>query len=445
MEAQGILSGAQARARLMRYDTAVILKRFFYCERALILGQAGWLAAMAPLDVKTTLPRLIWQDAMTADAMRSRVFELRYPSRLLAIEDEQPLVQLMDETINAPSALAYVSAVTEVLKPALLQAYQAYLELADTLGDGPSVRFMDLAVRELSTHIAVLRGSLPRLVAANPQDQPGAEAWVETVRTRLAGLGGIGLGTVETQPASFELLAGRRPFTLAQTPARDQRFALVRYYWPDVVDSSYPYGEGLSLQLRSAVSHLNEVWAVETAGAILQAFAEPLGWEFVLDAARWTYDESRHCLMGFQRLRDWGFDSAEMPLGSYIYDAAYGQDPIYRLGMLYFFETKNIRHKPERVKKFASFGDDVSRHDMDFDWADETIHAAYGTRWLGKLLEVRGDGTIDPPAIRARCGELVDKMVQAATDADRAGIRRLADAMLTKAQRVAAAMAAAKG
>src|SRR5206468_2761608 len=156
-----------------------------------------------------------------------------------------------------------------------------------------------------------------------------------------------------------------------------------------------PYGEGLGLQLRSAVSHLNEVWAVETGGAILQAFAETLGWEFILDAARWTYDESRHCRMGWQRLSDWGFTPAEMPLGSYIYDAARGQDPIYRLGMLYFFETKNIRHKPERVKKFTRVGDDVSRHDMDFDWADETIHAAYGTRWLTRLLELRGSAA-DP-------------------------------------------------
>jgi len=431
-----VLNGAQDRARLMRLDTAVILKRFFFCQRALIIGQAGWLAAIAPLDLKTTLPRLLWQDALTADAQRSRVFELRYPSRLLAVEDDQPLIQLMDETIHAPSALAYVRALAEVLKPAILQAYRAYLELADALGDGPSLRFMQLAVREQAEHIAALQAGLPQLLAADPGSAPDAEAWVAALRARLDALGGVGLDTVEAPAAPVVPLPGRRPFALAQTPARDPAFTFARYYWPDLIDPAYPSGEGLALQLRSAVSHLNEVWAVETGGAILQAFAEPLGWAFILDAARWTYDESRHCRMGWQRLTDWGFAPAELPLGSYIYDAARGQDPIYRLGMLSFFETKNIRRKPERVKKFASFGDDVSRHDMDFDWADETIHAAYGTRWLTRLLELRGSAE-DPQAIRARCSELVDHILQAATAADWALIRRLADAMLAKAQRLA--------
>ncbi|MBP7690639.1 MAG: DUF455 family protein [Anaerolineales bacterium] len=438
MTGQSFLHGARARARLMRYDTAVILKRFFFCQRALILGQAGWLAALAPLELKTILPRLFWQDAMTADAQRARVFELRYPSRLMEVEDEQPLVQLLDETINAPSALAYIWALTEVLKPALLTAYQAYLDMADVLGDGPSLRFMDLAAREQAEHIAFLREQLPELLAADPAGRPAAEAWVAAVRERLEALGGIGLDPVEALPVPFEPLPGRQFFALAQAPARDARFNFARYYWPDVIDPAYPYGEGLSLQLRSAVSHLNEVWAVETGGAILQAFAEPLGWEFILDAARWTYDESRHCRMGLQRLTDWGFTPAEMPLGSYIYDAARDQDPIYRLGMLYFFETKNIRRKPERVKKFTSYGDDVSRHDMDFDWADETIHAAYGTRWLTKLLEVRGESAPDPQVVRARCGEFVDQIVRAATNADRAHIRQIAEAMTAKAERLAA-------
>ena len=45
---------------------------------------------------------------------------------------------------------------------------------------------------------------------------------------------------------------------------------------------------------------------------------------------------------------------------------------------------------PERIKKFTEYADDVSRHDMDFDWADETRHAHYGNVWLEKLLQVRG-------------------------------------------------------
>ena len=63
-------------------------------------------------------------------------------------------------------------------------------------------------------------------------------------------------------------------------PARDARYFPSSFYWPDVLDPTYPYGEGIALQMRSAVSHLNEVWAVETAGRILHDLSPELGWEF---------------------------------------------------------------------------------------------------------------------------------------------------------------------
>jgi uncharacterized ferritin-like protein (DUF455 family) len=193
------------------------------------------------------------------------------------------------------------------------------------------------------------------------------------------------------------------------------------------------------LQLRSAISHLNEAWAVETGGALLNAFADELDWEFVLDAARWTYDEARHCIMGYERLRQWGFEPSELPLGTYIYQSAYGQDPIYRLGMLFYFETKNIKRKPERIKSFKEYADDVSQHDMDFDWADETIHASYGNRWLTELLRRRKAENPDPHAIRDRCEALVQAMVDQATEADRQEIRDIAEKIIVKAEKLAAA------
>ncbi len=85
-------------------------------------------------------------------------------------------------------------------------------------------------------------------------------------------------------------------------------------------------------------------------GAILYAFAERLGWPFIYNAARRTYDEGRHCRMGYERLKQWGFTAQEMPLGSYIYDSTAGQEPVYRLGMLFFLETKNIGKKQYRIR-----------------------------------------------------------------------------------------------
>jgi uncharacterized ferritin-like protein (DUF455 family) len=425
------LPGNQQRAHWMRLDAARVLKRCFYCERALLLAEAGWLPLLPMLEAKTELPRFIWQSALTAGALRERVFELRYPSRLLDVDDDAPLIALWAQLQAAPSAAAFLNALTHSLLPALRDAYAAYLATSDSLADGPTHRFLQLALAEKEQQIATMQG----WASAAPSDDAATdERWLAALRERLARLGGVSIALELPTVEPLDALPGAHPYTLPSVPARDERFLRCRFYWPDIVDASFPYGEGIRLQLRSAISHLNEVWAVETAGVILHAFADELPWEWVLDAARWCYDEARHCRMGYERLLAWGYRPAELPLGDYIYASAAGQDLIYRLGMLFFFETKNIRHKPSRAKLFADYGDAVSRHDMEYDWADETIHAGYGKHWLSELLARRGQPREAYEAVRERCGALVAAYVATATDHERQAIRQIAEALIAKAE-----------
>lgn len=432
------LRSSHPRARLMRLDAATLCKRFYLCERSLAISQAGWIAATAPFEVKMALARFLWEDALAAHMLRERVFELRYPSRMLEIGEDQSLVELFDEAVNAPSAAAFILGLAHVLKPAMLAAYRAYLNEADELTDGPILRFLRLALAEKAEQIAQLTRFADEMVSAAPPDRRHeALAWVSALSESLIQRGGVSTETPQALAEPIKL-PGRRDFQLTEIPARDPCFHLCHYYWPDIIDPNFAYGEGLRLQLRSAVSHLNEVWAVETGGAILHAFANILEWEFIYDTARWTYDESRHARMGFERLSAWGFTPAEMPLGTYIYDSARGQPPIIRLGMLHYFETKNIGKKPKRAQAFASYQDKLSQHDMDFDWADETLHAAYGRRWHEALH------TSNPaqfPALettRRRCDELIAAEVARATETERADIHRVAGAMISKAERMAA-------
>lgn len=434
---QLVLPGKQARGQWMRVDTAEILKRFFFCERSAIISQAGWLAGIASFEVKTTLPLFLWQDALTANALRERVFELRYPSRLMELGEDSPLVAVLDENMHAPSAEAFVLALARVIKPSMLAAYREYLRRADELADGPTIRFLQMAVQEKAEQVATLTRFAEAMLRAAPQRRAEAEAWAAALDHAILELGGVSL---EKPAATGSLvpLPGRVPFTLAEIPARDEQFHLCRYYWPDIIDPAFPYGNGFRLQLRSAVSHFNEVWAVETGGAILHAFAGELPWEFIYDVARWTYDESRHARMGYERLRSWGFEPHELPLGTYIYDSARGQGPLVRLGMLHYFETKNIGKKLKRAEAFASYGDLVSQHDMDFDWADETIHAHYGRHWYTALREKDPGRVPDIEEIRKTCDELVAREVAQATEEERSEIRRIAEAMFKKAEQVSA-------
>src|SRR6266852_4781334 len=139
----------QPRARWMRLDTAQLLKRFYFCERMVLINCAAWIPAIAPLEIKTSLARFIWQSAETAHALRNRVFELRFPSRLLEEEGpDQSLIEIFRGVKDSPSDPAFLLSVGKVLLPALHDSYQAYLEGSDSIADGPTHRFLSLALSE---------------------------------------------------------------------------------------------------------------------------------------------------------------------------------------------------------------------------------------------------------------------------------------------------------
>jgi Protein of unknown function (DUF455) len=431
------LRGEQPRARWKRLDTAQILKRFFFCERSLIVGASAWIPHLQDLEVKMAVPYFSWQNAETANDLRERIFELRFPSRMIEHEGaDRPLAGLMADIRKAPTAAAFLTTWGSVALPALRDAYREFLDHSDALADAPTFRFLELSLREKEKQIAMLTAWAAEESARDLANRTVTENWVAGFAEQLAFLGGIG---TDVAPPDVELgqIPGSRQVSVPDLPARDPRYWPCRFYWPDIIDSEFPYGEGIRLQLRSAVSHLNEVWAVEHGGIILSEFSEVLPWDWIHDAARWTYDESRHCRMGQNRLDAWGFDPSEVPLGSYIYESAKGVEPIYRLGMLYFFETKNIGRKPERTAVFKEIGDEASEHDMDFDWADETIHATYGNRWLRALHELNSEKYPAPSQVRDQCEFLVDNMVKSASAAEKSAIVERAQGMIERAKNLA--------
>src|ERR1700737_3919589 len=145
----------QPRARWMRLDTAQLLKRFYFCERMVLVSCAAWIPAIASLETKTSLARVVWQSAETAHALRNRVFELRFPSRLLEEEGaDQALMELFSAVKNSPSVPAFLLSVGKVLLPALRDSYQSYLTASDSIADGPTHRFLSLALTEKLEQIA---------------------------------------------------------------------------------------------------------------------------------------------------------------------------------------------------------------------------------------------------------------------------------------------------
>jgi hypothetical protein len=71
---------------------------------------------------------------------------------------------------------------------------------------------------------------------------------------------------------------------------------------------------------------------------------------------------------------------------------------------------------------------------MEFDWADETLHAEYGRRWLRRLLEARGADPESWPTVLEECERLVQARVARATSDDLERIRTCADDLIASAR-----------
>jgi len=232
-EASSFLLSPQPRARWMRLDTAQLLKRFFFCERALLISEAAWIPAIAPLEIKAGMARFIWQSSETAHALRERVFELRFPSRLLEEEGaDRALVELFSAVKDSPSVPAFLMSVGKILLPALRDAYQAYLEASDAIADGPTHRFLALALAEKAEQISAFEAWAESALVHDRELREGALAWTQAVANRLSDVGDVGVGQSPSAAAAGPL-PGSKPYAIPRQPARDPRFWPCRFYWPE--------------------------------------------------------------------------------------------------------------------------------------------------------------------------------------------------------------------
>jgi len=76
----------------------------------------------------------------------------------------------------------------KVLLPTLRDSFQAYLEASDSIADGPTHRFLSLAVSEKVEQISAFEQWSESAVAGNPELREGALAWTRVVAKRLSDL-----------------------------------------------------------------------------------------------------------------------------------------------------------------------------------------------------------------------------------------------------------------
>lgn len=372
-------------------ESARLLKRLYLVEREVMRSLGAWHLAISNWELKIRVPRDFWQDSLHADALRSRVLELRYPKRDVDTGHDPALVAFLGELTKAQTDAEYALGIYGVVKPALIAAYRDYLAGGDALNDAPSfqqIKHILIDEEAQLEEIAPLLAALPRT------ERDAAQPWLDYLRNYLTAIGGLlDDGERRNIPVS-----DRPAFAIPERAVRDPRFLPAMVESPGRRPQS-PREE----QVWVAIDHANEVWAAEAPGAMLWHFTA-MPWQFYLDVARWGYDEMRHAQMGMRRLDAWGFEiGVDYPMVGDPYHAVLekGGDLLDVMALLYYFERMAPPIKQREKARYDELGDVATAQDTDYDWADEAIHLRFGYTWLTHILGSEAKERMEPLVQRA--------------------------------------------
>lgn len=391
-----VLPSSRAAHEHARVDYASgFLKRCYVAERQLMRTLAAWFVDTSQWDFKRQLAKDMWETSRHADVLRTRILELRYPRRDVDKKYDEGVLDLLTEIAKGSNTGEFIAGVYGVLLPALLESYHHYLEMTDGLDDAPSVYILRHIVADKQEQIDRMRQLVSEV---EPTIWDANQDWQDYLQRFVDSIGGIaGTGESTARPDNHSC-AGRPAYDVTRQVQRDERWRPALFHLPH--ENKYD-SEGrnawarieqldkrVAMQVWSAISHFNEIWAAEVVAASIWDF-DKQPWDFYLDLARWAWDEARHSTMGFRALEGWGWDVPELiPWGNALYNAMGPMPPIQRLALLYFYEEGLLRAGTKQIelKILESAQDDGSAQDMDFDWADEAIHVSYGFHWLRHLL-----------------------------------------------------------
>jgi ferritin-like metal-binding protein YciE len=414
---------AHQQARVEK--SSQLLKRYYVAERQLMRTLAAWFVDTSQWDIKRLLARHMWQTSRHADILRSRVLELRYPRRDVDKKYNPNLLAFMAEVAKAKSPQEFVAGIYGVVLPELLRSYNAYLSYTDDLDDAPTVYLLQHIIADKQAQVEQMQALLAGVMPRTFED---AHDWQEYLRLYLASIGGFsGTDAAGTAPTGHSC-AGRPTYDVGREVKRDARWRPALYHLPhqnkfDLAGRKAwqrieQLDKRVAMQVWSAISHFNEIWAGEVVATSLWDL-DNQPWEFYLDLARWCWDEVRHSMMGYRALEGWGWDVPDLvPWGDANYNALGPMTPIQRLALLFYYEEGLMRAGTKQVelKILESAQDEGSVQDMDFDWADEAIHVSYGFRWLRHLLGDDNAGQAELKRLTDDARDIMAKYVEAHKD-----------------------------
>lgn len=370
----------QVHPNLQEVEQASALQRRLYRTiRETMRAMAGRITGVSNWEAKKLLARHIWLDAEHADAIRTRVLELRFPRVDVDLEVDKALLAALARLPSTRTDAEFLGGVYQVIKPAVLAALESYLRQSDPLDDAPSHRVLRTVVTELREELAEFDGWWSRVPADERESVVAWKEWLHDALDDAGSVFGCDSGNGLLDRAGF---SDRPPYTIPLLPARDPR-------WLPAVTQVPPRPPRTpqEQQVWIAIDHVNELWACELPAAFIWHY-QNMPWPLYRDTARWAYDEMRHAMMGERRLLAYGFKvGVDVPM---VPDHWVGVGACRGLEAMLFvvhgLEQGGPKWKAQLTGELWKMGDPYSSQDCDYDWADEAGHIRYGQDWLKALF-----------------------------------------------------------
>ena len=184
------------------------------------------------------------------------------------------------------------------------------------------------------------------------------------------------------QQIGYKEIKGLR---LRDDPARDACFKVVRS------DSEMEEYDGATDVARREVIHRhmsNEVTSLDIAAQMLVDFPDA-PWELKMELARQCWDESRHVMVLYRRLRELGGEKGEFPISTFEWSVTCALEHIAaRLATQNrTFEAGAMDVVGGLARGFRDIEDERTAAVLDGILADEIQHVRFANRWIKKLAE----------------------------------------------------------
>jgi hypothetical protein len=373
-------------------ENVALLKRYNWVETRLTDLLLTQVTATPEWEVKDAFCLHAWLDAEHARWLQERVAELRHPPHNFHRAPDEALEAWLQEALRSRGTVELLVALYRVVKPALLDAYQAHLELTHPLVDHPTRRVLRFIIQEEQEMITWGHAALEALLTDTAACDI-ATAWEAQLRAYLEAAGGVsgraGTGSSDSLPEP----RAAEPLQPDWFPQRDSRFQSFNYHFPPHWVYAQPQRPASERMLALICKRLLELDVPEMMAHIIWSEKQealgrgsPKPWAYTADMCRQMWDEARHSMMGEAWLVCRGIDFTRVPLNiGFSLGLNRLATPREAHAALYWIEQGLMPRTTGKAYEWRTAreaGDPLAALFMDYDWADEVLHVHIGRRWL---------------------------------------------------------------